>query len=100
MIEAVKLWKLEGTVVKEAQTFRGHKDSLYAVAVSPDNRFLATGGYDQLIILWDLATGKPVREPVEDRLVPGVHAQRDLWLAAVSPEVAFPDQQAEQEADG
>lgn len=40
------------------RTFKGHKDSLYAVAVSPDGTLLATGSYDQLIHLWDVATGE------------------------------------------
>jgi WD40 repeat protein/tRNA A-37 threonylcarbamoyl transferase component Bud32 len=38
---------------------RGHTDSVYALAVSPDGRTLATGGLDQTLILWDLATGRP-----------------------------------------
>ena len=37
-------------------TLEGHKDALYALAVSPDGKTLATGGYDQKIKLWDLAT--------------------------------------------
>jgi WD40 repeat protein/mono/diheme cytochrome c family protein len=39
----------------------GHTDALYALALSPDGRQLATGGYDQKIKLWDVATGKEVR---------------------------------------
>jgi WD40 repeat protein/tRNA A-37 threonylcarbamoyl transferase component Bud32 len=37
---------------------RGHNDSVYALAVSPDGRTLATGGLDRTLILWDLATGR------------------------------------------
>ena len=40
------------------RTFAGHTDALYALALSPDGKQLATGGYDQKIKLWDLATGK------------------------------------------
>lgn len=40
------------------RTIRGHHDSLYAAALSPDGKILATGGYDQAIKLWDVATGK------------------------------------------
>ena len=43
---------------KIARTFTGHTDALYAIAVSPDGKQLATGGYDQKIKLWDLATGR------------------------------------------
>jgi WD40 repeat protein/mono/diheme cytochrome c family protein len=47
---------------KPARTIRGHNDSLYAAAVSPNSKLLATGSYDRSIRLWDVATGKEVRE--------------------------------------
>lgn len=46
---------------KWIRTFTGHRDSLYAVALSPDAKILATGSYDQTIKLWDAATGKELR---------------------------------------
>lgn len=39
------------------RTLRGHKDSLYAVALSPDGKLLATASYDQQIVLWDYESG-------------------------------------------
>ena len=39
----------------------GHRDSLYAAALSPDGRLVATGSYDQQIKLWDAASGELVR---------------------------------------
>src|SRR5712692_10218274 len=36
----------------------GHTRSANAVAFSPDNRWLASGGKDNLIKIWDLTTGK------------------------------------------
>ncbi|MDB6026814.1 MAG: repeat protein [Verrucomicrobiales bacterium] len=55
----VKQWKVgDGTLV---QTLQGHKDILYSLALSPDGKILATGGYDQKIILWDTATGKEIK---------------------------------------
>jgi WD40 repeat protein len=54
-----QLWKVaDGTLV---QTFTGHTDSLYAAALSPNGKLLATGSYDQQIKLWDTATGKEQR---------------------------------------
>jgi WD40 repeat protein len=43
---------------KLLQTFRGHKDAIYALAISPDSKILATGSYDQKIKLWDTASGR------------------------------------------
>jgi len=52
------LWKTadwtRGTV------FAGHRDALYAAAVSPDGTTLATASYDKEIQTWDIATGKPL----------------------------------------
>jgi WD40 repeat protein/uncharacterized caspase-like protein len=39
----------------------GHTKSANAVAFSPDNRWLASGGKDDLIKIWDLANGSVLR---------------------------------------
>jgi WD40 repeat protein len=39
----------------------GHKDVIYDLVFSPDSKTLATGGYDRLIKLWDVASGKELR---------------------------------------
>ncbi|HEV8608360.1 MAG TPA: c-type cytochrome domain-containing protein [Tepidisphaeraceae bacterium] len=55
-----RVWKSStGELVK---SFDGHKDAMYAVAISPNNQTLATGSYDQKIILWDIAQGKPIQQ--------------------------------------
>lgn len=46
---------------KLLQEFAGHKDSLYAIAISPNGQLVATGGYDQQIKLWDVASGKQLK---------------------------------------
>ena len=57
---AVQCWNLAGDA--SPMLFEGaHRDLVYAVRWSPDGRTLATGGYDAKIILWDAASGKPVR---------------------------------------
>ncbi len=39
----------------------GHQDVVLALDFSPDGKTLATSGYDKLIKLWDVASGKEVR---------------------------------------
>src|SRR5262249_41043987 len=46
--------------VKPEQVLAAHADLIYAVTFSPDNKLLATTGYDRLIKLWDVATGHEV----------------------------------------
>lgn len=40
---------------------KGHTDSVFAVAFSPDGTILASGSFDKTIKLWDVATGKEIR---------------------------------------
>ncbi len=55
----VSLWNVaDGRLIRK---LRGHTDSLFTVAISPDMKLLATAGYDQQIKLRDLHTGKEIR---------------------------------------
>ena len=38
----------------------GHEDWVYALALSPDGKTLASGSWDGQVRLWDLADGKPI----------------------------------------
>ncbi len=52
-------WKVaDGTL---ARKYEGHKDALYALALSPDGQTLATGSYDQKIRLWKVSDGTELR---------------------------------------
>jgi hypothetical protein len=46
---------------KPTFTLTAHKDVLFALTFSPDNKTLASSGYDRLIRLWDVTQGKEVR---------------------------------------
>ncbi|QGJ68940.1 Secreted protein containing Cytochrome C, Planctomycete domain [Planctomycetales bacterium 10988] len=41
--------------------FRDHQDIIYAATISPDNKRLATAGYDRKIIIWDLTSGEKLK---------------------------------------
>ncbi len=48
-------WKVsDGSLVRK---YEGHTDAIYALALSPDGKTLATGSYDQKIKLWSVETG-------------------------------------------
>ena len=52
-------WKTaDGSLVHK---YEGHKDALYALALSPDGQILATGSYDQKIKLWKVADGTEIK---------------------------------------
>jgi WD40 repeat protein len=46
---------------KPTHLLAGHKDVLYTLAFSPDNKTLTSAGYDRLIRVWDVADGKEIR---------------------------------------
>ncbi len=40
---------------------QGHKDCIYSVAWSPDGKIIASGSYDKMVKLWDVASGKELK---------------------------------------
>jgi len=51
-------------VLEPVQTLRGHRDSVLAVAFSPDGKWLASGGKDSTIRIWNTRTWES-SEPIE-----------------------------------
>jgi WD40 repeat protein len=45
-----------GTVV-----LKGHAATVYAIAFSPDGKYVVTGSFDKTIKLWEVATGKEIK---------------------------------------
>lgn len=55
----VRLWNpVKGTVLK---TLSGHTDWVYAVAISPDGKQVAAGGWNGEVRVWNVADGAQVR---------------------------------------
>jgi hypothetical protein len=52
----------------------GHGQAIYALAISPDKKLLASGGADKKIIIWDVPTGRQMYTLTE-------HTQTVLSLA-------------------
>ncbi|WP_165226488.1 WD40 repeat domain-containing serine/threonine protein kinase [Aquisphaera insulae] len=56
---SIRLWDVP-SMLADPTILRGHDSYLYAVAVDPLGRWIATGAWDNVIRLWDAASGLPV----------------------------------------
>jgi COMPASS component SWD3 len=50
----IKIWNTE--TGRQEQTFEGHLTGISTIAWSPDSRWVASGGDDKVIRLWDVQT--------------------------------------------
>jgi WD40 repeat protein len=77
----VKLWDI--ATGKEIRTFRGHTNSVFTAAFSPDGRRLASASRDQTVKLWDINSGEEVFSFVCHDAAPSACFSPDgRWLAA------------------
>jgi WD40 repeat protein len=57
--DTVRLWELDhGSTLP---VLRSHTSFVYPVAISPDGHWIASGGWDGRVHLWDAATGEPCK---------------------------------------
>jgi WD40 repeat protein len=47
-------------IMQTALTYQGHSDNIFAVAWSPDGYYVASGGRDRTIQIWEPAQGQPL----------------------------------------
>jgi WD40 repeat protein len=83
----VELCEVEGPIrSNRVRPLRGHTDVVYAVAFSPDGRYLASGGMDRAIQLWDRDTGHEIQPlPGHESWVCGLAFSPDSrWLLSAS----------------
>lgn len=54
----VKVWDAENAAL--LHTLRGHRDSVYSVAVDTAGKYIASGSYDHQIQLWEIGKPSPI----------------------------------------
>ena len=47
--------------LKELKTLEGHSGKVNSVSWSPDGKYLASGSYDETIIIWDAKSGEKLK---------------------------------------
>jgi len=62
MDSTVKVWDLRQNTTSAVFTFQGHKDGVYDLAISPDGNWIASGGLDGSLKVWEILGGKMVNE--------------------------------------
>lgn len=94
---------IDAAAGKVTRTIEAHRDTVFAVAVSPDGKKAATSSADKSAKLWDLATGAPIHtleghtgyvlsatfSPTGDRLATsGDDEVIKVWLLETGKQVA------------
>ena len=52
----MRLWDL--TTRRSLLEMKGHEKPVWAVTFTPDGKLGVSAGYDQILKIWDLSTGK------------------------------------------
>jgi WD40 repeat protein len=72
----VRAWTIGGNgAPAAAKTFSGHTDQVFAVAVSPDGKLIASGSYNGEVKIWKADDPKEVKAVKEFNASPGLQQQ-------------------------
>ncbi len=89
---SLKLWDaVSGALVKEFKAYKvkefekGHQDSVFDAAFSPDGKFLASGsaGLERVIKIWNVADGTVVRDLANPKLKANPVRSHPGWIYKV-----------------
>ncbi len=62
---AIRFWHTDATEGTPPPPLAGHRDRILALAFGTDGKWLASAGLDRSIILWEVATGRPLPAPLQ-----------------------------------
>ena len=62
---AIRFWRTDATESTPPPPLAGHRDRILALAFSTDGKWLASAGLDNSLILWEVATSRPLLAPLQ-----------------------------------
>lgn len=81
---ALRRWEVTPTGLKTAKGWSGSSGYVHAMRFSPDGKQVVTSGLDGQVVLWDLATGKRLKQWTLQELVGNMTFASDSRHLAVS----------------